>query len=62
MTDRAYEYRIANDGRTIQVRVKYTGRGRYPAWGEYLNCRTPDEAERILYLLQHPNAKGMVRE
>lgn len=61
MTDRAYEYRIANDGRTIQVRLKYTGRGRYPAWGEYLLCDSEDEAERILFLLEHPETTGMVR-
>lgn len=57
-----YEYRIADDGRTVQVRVKKPQRGRPYVWGLYMLCDNEDEAERILFLLEHPETTGMVRE
>lgn len=65
MNDRDYEYRISpNAPNIVQVRVKYAGRGRYPAWGLYMHCDSPDNAERILELLQSDQVQGigMVQE
>ena len=63
MRDRDFEYRINPESPNIvQVRVKYEGRGRYPAWGLYMHCDSPDDAERILTLLRSDQTEGMVRE
>lgn len=60
-----YEYRIsASNPREVQVRLKYAGRGRYPAWGLYMLADSEEQAQRVLALLQQPEttSESVVRE
>jgi hypothetical protein len=64
MNDDGYEYKLADDNpRAVMVRLKYSGRGRYPAWGLYMLADSEEQAEHVLFLLQNPRVGTMeVRE
>lgn len=55
-----YEYQIADNDRTIQVRPKQEGRSY--AWRHYMTCDSKEQAIRVLNMLLYPEVDGMVRE
>lgn len=62
MDDRGYEYRISPKApQIVQVRRKTTDGHNPVNWGLYMNCDSPDDAERILTLLKSDQSEGMVR-
>lgn len=62
MPDLDFEYRISPKApQVVQVRRKTTDGHNPVNWGLYMHCDSPDEAERILALLQSNQTEGMVR-
>ena len=61
MTKPAHEYRqCPADKRVVQIRPTRTRYGRGMAWQEYMVCDTETQAERVLALLQQPDAAKVV--
>lgn len=55
-----FEYKIGDNPCAVMVRPKREKRGRPNCWSLYMECNSPEDAERILFLLQHPEAEGVV--